>query len=374
MKNHPDVMKALAEARPAQLDPPRTPPFPFPLPDRTVTGRRHRRFRAAALIPAGALAAAAVTAVAVVAIDPGGPAPTPHGPGASVEAAQPLAASQILLTAAERSTEDAPRSGRYLVVRRESGSVITVGSGTATYEMTAKSSQETWLSRSGEEPTWVTFQKLGLTPLTPADAAAWRAAGSPEQVMIGKPLPTGELGPGSAVSTSAGPRESSSWGADLYALGDTSVSVRDLENLPTDPPALRTALLEHFHGGGGDLPTDRDQWLLAVASSLITDIPVSGPVRAAAFRLIATMPGVRSLGVVTDQRGREGQGFAFTSVNAASGPIERRFVIDLATGRALGEESRVLRPSGTTAKLKPGSLLGYSVVLEQRTTDETPPK
>ncbi|MEV4495772.1 CU044_5270 family protein [Micromonospora arborensis] len=374
MRNHPDVMKSLADARPARLDPPGTAPLPFVLADVNASAGRTRRFRAAALIPAGGLAVAAVAAVVVVAVDPGGPAPTPGGPATSAEAVRPLTASEILLTAAERSSEDASGTGRYLVVRAESGSVLTVSSGTSTYEMTTRSSDESWLSRSGREPNRVISQNLGMTPLTPADAAAWRAAGSPEQVMVGKPLPTGEFGPGSPISISGGPRRSSSSdGAGIYAFGTANISVRDLEKLPTDPATLRTALLRHFDGGGGDLPTDREQWLLSVASSLIADIPVSGPVRAAAFRLIATLPGVRSLGEVADQRGRTGQGFAFTSGSAATGSVEHRFVVDAATGRALGEESRVLRPAGTTARLEPGSLLGYSVVLEQKTTDETPP-
>lgn len=373
MRNHPDVMKALADARPAQLDPPAPAPLPFALTDVAAPARRDRGLRAAALIPAGGLAVAAVAAVAAVVIDSGGPAPAPSG--TSAEAVRPLTASQILLAAAERSSRDATGAGRYLVVRTESGSVLTVGSGTSTYEMTDRSSYETWLSRSGKEPTRVIHQDLGMTPLTPADAAAWRAAGSPQRVMVGKPLPTGETGPGSPVSVSGGPpRSSSTDGAHVHAFGATNISVRDLEKLPADPAALRTALLKHFDGGGGDLPTDRELWLLTVASGLIADIPVSGPVRAAAFRLVAALPGVRSLGVVADQRGRRGEGFAFTSVSAFTGSIERRFVIDAATGRALGEESRVLRPSGTTARLEPGSLLGYSVVLEQRTTDEAPPQ
>jgi hypothetical protein len=374
MKSQPDVMTTLADARPAQLDPPGTPPLPFAPLDVTVAAPRTRRFAATALVPAGTFAVAAVAAVTVVTINSGGSAPAPAPPGSrpSVEAARPLTVSQILLTAAERSSEEAPGAGKYLVFRTESGYVLTVGSGTATYHMTTRSSAETWLSRSGRQPNRVRFQDLGMTPLTPADAAAWRAAGSPEKVMVGKPLPNGELGPGSPVSTSAGSAEISSFaGADVYAFGSTNVSVRDLERLPTDPSALRAALLKHFDGGGSDMPTDREQWLLKVASSLITGIPVSGPVRAAAFRLIATMPGVRSLGNVTDQRGRAGQGFAFT---LAGDSIEQRFVIDSATGRALGEESYVLHPSGSTAKLEPGSLVDYTVVLEQKTTDETPPQ
>ncbi|MFD0525652.1 CU044_5270 family protein [Paractinoplanes durhamensis] len=282
-----------------------------------------------------------------------------------------MTASQILLTAAEHSSQDHPGTGKYLLFRTESGTVMTVGSGSSTYQMTDRTSNETWLSRAGTEPTRVISQDLGMTPTTPADAAAYQAAGSPAQVLVGKPLPTGKLGPGTPAGVAGGARRTSTTdGANIYALGATSISVRDLEKLPADPAALRTALLKNFDGGGSDLPTDREQWLLGVASTLIAEIPVSGPVRAAAFRLIAGLDGVRPLGVVADQHGREGQGFAFTATNAFTGSIEHRFVIDAATGRALGEESRVLQPGGTTAHFGPGSLLGYTVVLEQRVTDQ----
>ena len=368
-----DVMKTLADARPTRLDPPGTAPLPFALTEVAAPARPARRLRAAALIPAGGLAAAAVAAVVVVAIDPG--APAPGGAGTSAEAVRPPTASRILLAAAERTGREDPGAGKYLVVRTESGSVITVGTGTDTYAMTARSSNETWLSRSGTAPNRFVFQSLGMTPLTPADAAAWRAAGSPDRVPVGKPLPSGELGPAHPVSIAGGPRQSSAPdGAAVYAIGATNVTLRDLEKLPADPAALRTALLKHFNGGGGDLPTDRDEWLLSVASGLITEVPVGAPVRAAAFRLVAGLPGVRTLGEVADQRGRKGQGFAFTSVSAVGGSIEHRFVIDPATGRALGQESRVLRPAGTTARHAPGSLLYYSVVLKQWSTDATPPK
>lgn len=383
MKTRANVMQALADARPARLDPADTPPLPFGLSEMAVTERRTRRFRVATLVPAGALAAVVVGGVAVVALDSGRSAPTPPvagssgnpSSGSSGEAVRPLTTSQILLTAAERSSEDVPRSGRYLVFRTENGTVYTVRSGAAIYQMTTTTSSEAWLSRSGKDSNWMAWQTLGMTPSTSADAAAWRAAGSPDKVTVGKPLPSGKVEFGTPASIAAGPREiSTSKDSDVFAFGSTNVSVRDLEKLPTDPTALRTALLKHFDGGGSDMPTDRTQWLLTVASSLIADIPVSGPVRAAAFRLIATIPGTRSLGVVTDQRGRQGQAFAFTSTNAITGSIEHRFVIDTSTGRALAEETRVVRPGGTTAQLKPGSLVGYSVVLEQKTTDENPPK
>jgi hypothetical protein len=364
MRNHPDVMTALAAARPAQLDPSGTPPFPVPVGEPAVPARRSR---AAWLVPAGALAAVAAV-VAAVAVQKPGPAPAP---GVS----RPLSASQILLAAAEHSTADAFGSGKYLVVRSEEGWAITVGTGRAMYEMMQRTSYETWLSRSGTESNRVISTKLGMTPLTPADDTAWRAAGSPHEVLVGKPRPDGTFGPGQPVSIDPGtPQADSSDNPEVYAFGNTNVTVRDLEQLPADPAALRARLLKSYDGGGGDMPTDKQEWLLAVASDLLVDIPVSGPVRAAAFRLIATLPGVRPLGAVTDQRGRPGQGFAFTSGNATIGSVEYRFVIDAATGRALGRETRVVQPGGTTARLDPGSVRAYSVILDQRTTDETPPR
>ncbi|MFD0525653.1 hypothetical protein [Paractinoplanes durhamensis] len=61
-------MKSLADARPARLDPPGTPPLTFAL---TEMPEKSRRFRAAALIPAGGLAAAAAATVAVLVIGSG---------------------------------------------------------------------------------------------------------------------------------------------------------------------------------------------------------------------------------------------------------------------------------------------------------------
>ncbi|GIF25938.1 hypothetical protein Ate02nite_86680 [Paractinoplanes tereljensis] len=360
-------MKVLAEARPDQLDPSGTPPMPVPVWERTAPARR---FRAALLVPAGALAAVAVAVVVAVSVQK----PAGHTPDAAMPD-RPLTASQLLLTAAEHSSTDAYGSGKYLVIRTEDGSTITVGTGTATYEMTSKSSYETWFSRSGKEPNRVISTRLGMTPLTPADDAAWRAAGSPHQVLVGKPLPSGELGKGYPVSIDGGKRQVDSYDdPEIYAFGNDNVTLRDLEKLPADPAALKARLLKSFDGGGSDMPTDKQEWLLSVTSGLLVDLPVSGQVRAAGLRLIATLPGVRSLGAVTDHSGRPGQGFAFTTGNATYGSIEQRFVIDTATGRALGRETRVVKPAGTTVRLDPGSVLAYTVVLEQRTTDEAPPK
>ena len=60
------------------------------------------------------------------------------------------------------------------------------------------------------------------------------------------------------------------------------------------------------------------------------DYPVSTAVRAAAFRLLADMPGVRSLGQVTDPLGRQGVAVAIPYPRE-----ELRVIFDPATGTHL---------------------------------------
>ena len=370
-----DVLDQLAAARPARLDPPpadvegavaaivRAVPLPAPIPARS-------RRRVAVFASAGLTAAAAITGIAVVVTS--GTAPTP-GPSAGPTAVpRVLTAGQILLAAAERSGATTFGTGRYLVQRNESGVLLQIDGGTDTYAMLEKTSYATWLSRSGKDPNWASSQRLGLTPATPADAAAHQRHGSPQQVMVIKPVP-GKKGPTSPVGTGPGERfEERFDGPEVYAIGADNVTVADLEKLPTDPAKLRAELLRHFRGGGGDLPTDRDEWLLVVGSSVVTGLPVSGQVRAAAYRMIASLPGVRALGTVRDQRDRAGEAVAFTRSFGANGAIEERLIIDPKTGQGLARESRVVKPGGSTAWLEAGVLYSYELTLAVETADVLP--
>jgi hypothetical protein len=54
-------------------------------------------------------------------------------------------------------------------------------------------------------------------------------------------------------------------------------------------------------------------------------------VRAAAYRMIASLPGVRALGEVTDVLGRTGQGVARVTRDFG-GEVEQRLVMDDRTG------------------------------------------
>ncbi|SCG80776.1 hypothetical protein GA0070609_6637 [Micromonospora echinaurantiaca] len=382
MNRSPDVMDLLAKARPARLDPPphrsdQLPPAVADIVADASAAEQHvaldrlrgpRRRRVAFLGTVGA-AAATVTAVVVAVTGPGtAPRTVPDTvPGAAAPATQaPMDSSRLLLVAAERS-DSAPRSGgRYLTMQTESGRAVPVEAADGTYTMVDRSGDQYWLARSDADSSWVFGQSLGATPATPGDEAAWRRDGSPSVVRITKPKPYDlRIGPGKVYGDKVDP-------AHLFALGDRNVSQAELDALPTDPAGLRGVLLGRFDGGGGDMPTDRDEWLFTVATHVVIDLPVSNEVRAAAYRMLATLPGVRGLGAVQDMRGRPGQAIAFTPGGPGNG-LEVRLIIDPDTGQALSRELRVVQPRDSWSWLAPGALYTYDLVLVSTSTDDDPP-
>ncbi|WP_406044015.1 CU044_5270 family protein [Micromonospora sp. NBC_00898] len=329
--------------------------------------RRPRRLRVA-LVGAAVVAAAAVTAVAMA-----GPGAAPRNapdtaPDVASPATQaPMDSSRLLLVAAERSDKAPQTGGRYLTIQMESGFAVPVETADGTYTMFDKTGGQYWLARSSADSSWVISQSLGAVPATPNDEAAWRRNGSPAVIKITKPKPYDlQIAPGKVHGNTVDP-------AHLFALGDRNVSQAQLDALPTDPAALRNALLSRFDGGGSDMPTDRDQWLLTVAASVVIDLPVSNEVRAAAYRMLATLPGVRGLGVVHDMHGRPGQAVAFAQDSPGNGRFEVRLIIDPDTGQALGKEMRAVEPRGPWSWIAPGALSTYQLVLVSKNTNDNPP-
>ncbi|MFD1082320.1 CU044_5270 family protein [Micromonospora andamanensis] len=327
--------------------------------------RRPTRRRMAFLGTVGA-AAAAVTAIAVAVA---GPAVTPRDvPDAALPATRaPIDANPLLLVAAERSEEASQAGGRYLTIRSEHGVATPVTTADGTYTMFDRTGGQYWLARSDTDRSWVRTQSLGAVPAAPSDEAAWRRHGSPAVIRVTKPKPFDlRIAPGEVHGNTVDPEH-------LFALGDRNISQAQLDALPTDPAALRGALLSRFDGGGGDMPTDRDQWLTTVAAHLVIDLPVSNEVRAAAYRMLATMPGIRELGTVHDLHGRPGQAVAFMQDSPGIGRFEVRLIIDPGTGQALAEERRAVEPRGHLSWIKPGAISGYTLLLVSEATDASPP-
>lgn len=377
-----DLNDLLTRSRPAQLDPPPNRNDAHAVaaivadesPAAMHAEPRRRRTPMRVLTTAGATAVVVAVAVAGGVITSRDPAPdtSPDAGVAIGTSPAPRAGSgdagRLLLAAAERTDTAAPSGGRYLNVQSEVGVAWQVPAAGGPYTMIHKTLNQYWLARPGAGRSWVMVQSLGVTPATANDEAAWQRAGSPTTVKVPKPKPAelqttpGKL-QGNPVDT-----------AQMFAIGSRNVSLKQLNSLPTDPAALRKALLSDFDGGGGDMPTDRGQWLLGVTASLVVDLPVSDSVRAAAYRLLAELPGVRELGTVRDVRGRTGQAVAFTQDSPQVGSSEVRLIIDADTGRALAQEHRAVRPGGNWAWISPGALIGYQAVLVSKHTDDNPPK
>jgi hypothetical protein len=236
------------------------------------------------------------------------------------------------------------------------------------YQVLQKELSQYWFARSGADKSWVFVEPLGAAPATAADRAAWQAHGSPAVVHVTAPKPfdLAVANPGKRFGNVIDPQH-------LFALGDSNVSQAQLDALPTDAAGLRAALLHRYRGGGGDMPTDRNEWLFLVAGSVLMDLPVSGAVRGAAYQVLAGLPNVRALGAVQDPRGRAGQAVATTQRQGDQGTFEVRLVFDPKTGAPLAREYRAVAPAGRSAWLKPGQLSSYEVVLAPRATDDNPP-
>lgn len=122
--------------------------------------------------------------------------------------------------------------------------------------------------------------------------------------------------------------------------------------LPADPDRLKALLKRRFtNPGDTEHLTEKvtgDSWLFSVARDIILDMPVTPQVRAAAFRMIADLRTVRSVGRTRDVQGRTGIAVALDE-RTSDGLFQHRLIINPATGRALGYEKILVKPAGTNA-------------------------
>ena len=94
-----------------------------------------------------------------------------------------------------------------------------------------------------------------------------------------------------------------------FLLAGQQLSYEELQRLPADPAGLRTWLEKATRVA--KVSDDRvDEHVTRELPSLLHEVPVSKEIRTAAYRALSTMPGVRSLGKVKDERGRVGEGLS----------------------------------------------------------------
>jgi hypothetical protein len=131
------------------------------------------------------------------------------------------------------------------------------------------------------------------------------------------------------------------------------------QGLPTSPAALKQAIVRRFENGATHYFANHAAHDIATfayaAAFLQEDAPPA--VRAALFRVIEGLPGVKNLGPTTDHLGRRGLG-----VGLDQGGSRQELIFNPATSRALEEEIvAVGAPQSGNNDQPAGTVLGYTV-------------
>ncbi|MFC6881665.1 MULTISPECIES: CU044_5270 family protein [Actinomadura] len=164
-----------------------------------------------------------------------------------------------------------------------------------------------------------------------------------------------------AKKGSGGPAATMVGGGPLYNLGN-------YHTLPTDPDALLRRLQNSRYPNqvGETGPEDVFEMM-----SHILDDPSPPKLRAAVFRALPKLRGVRLRHDVADAAGRRGEAFAFVD-----GLGERvSIILEPRTYRYLGTRQEVARPrevtldGGKKITTRPGTVLGWSARLDQKIVD-----
>jgi hypothetical protein len=303
-------------------------------------------------LPGTAATVAAVAAAAVVAWNALTPEPIPRqrfvtsGP-----------AHAVLMAAAEKADRTEPK--RFWHAEGEVGQLIQRDHRGHRYTLLATFPTETWLPRDPVDGDGVHSYDMGavrLRPVSPADAREYRLDGSPQ------PNENPDPDMGIAIpDVPEGPRP------------DDRVFEGDPARLPTDPARLRTAMLTWIRDHGG-LPKDPDAWLFREAPGLLSD-PVSQPsqaLRAAVYRMLAGLPGVRNLGTVRDPLGRPALGVAMDETTRDLGTLQWQIMLSPSEDFLMASRAVVVRPGKDNSLVPAGSAQYYTVQRTAGWTD-TPP-
>lgn len=309
--------------------------------ERVRRGRGAARWSALALGLAGAAAAAAIVIAHVAPAD----MPVPHGAVAQADG------KRFLLIAAA-SVAAMPDEGAWWGSTEVHGRQFHEPGGR--YVLRESESAETWIPADPEGRTWYRQTPQGIKPATPKDEAAWVAAGSPTSWTYDKPSEKGHSG---VLRSEPGEQRTSStedWDFRILTAGKPLTKMSEVPDTPEGLKAFFAA---------------DDRTTIDTAARLLFFAPVTSETRAAAYQLLASVPGVTAVGQVTDVLGRPGQAIEYESSEFAPpnyrGATRTRLVIDPASGKPLSIEVR---------SAADGLLLTYIAVQDSRWADSNPLK
>ena len=266
------------------------------------------------------------------------------------------------------------------------GNYIRVGPPGDSYVILEKTLREDWVARSPalESDTYARALSVGFA--SAADRAAWRRDGSPSSWGYGQDLtfadPDGLSSGGTEkITTARGP---------LMNLFGGTGGVDPTKGQPASPARLKKILLRGYSraDSGGQSPAS---WIFQMAPRLF-ELPTTAAVRAGLYQLLASLPGVTSLGTVRDAGGQQGVAVALSSHVARCGGeyklgldnplrlfpdcvVQQRIVIDPQTGEPLAQELRYLELPVGQKWSAPGGLFSYELFSPGRwTRAKLPPR
>ncbi|RBQ18870.1 hypothetical protein DP939_16840 [Spongiactinospora rosea] len=292
-----------------------------------------------------AAAAAAVAVIAPVMLSGGTISISPR-PGTSASATAGPTARQILLAAAV-AVEKAPASGDYWRTATVHRWMLT--DPTRSYVLEGGRSHELWRAKRPDLKYWRIWQDLGIKPATPQDEAAWRAAGAPTSWRYPEDMKTENLFSvpyGGLLEAAPGERTaerlSGKWQGSAGDLAGEDMTWEKVRAIPSDPGGLRSYLEERIArldltGSGMDAQEARANILLRDCVGVISDLPASPEVRAAAYRILASLPAIRAEGETADPLGRRGQTLTYQEEIEPGLFTRVQLVVDPGTGLLLAE-------------------------------------
>lgn len=327
---------------------------------------RHRRFWYGLGLP---LVAGAAALTVFAASSPAGP---PRGSAARTRAsnpavahptesarAYPVASARAILLAASASAASNIgdlSTGKYWRTQTVGMNLMLTGTAAHPYEMAFWSTGDQWYAQAPGQQSWFTGHDLGAKPATAADATAWRAAGSPRSWITSVAVSMAAAAPVTSAQQLNG---------DVgYAVGDgTWLTAAQFRAFPADPVKLKALMIRYIYQDYSKVPgtgmPPLTESLLSEAVNLLQD-PVTPPVRSAIYRVLAGLPGVRSLGPMRDPLGRSGYGIEIGSAEMAGGTYEADeagdnavAIISPATGALLATEVLAITPGQTILRSYP---------------------
>ena len=361
---------------------------------------------------AGAPAVAAVAVTAAVLITgcssaPAAPKPAkpvhltvfqpPSGVLGSASKDAAAARKALLAIAGAAAKAAAPAAGRYWVTPAVAGNFVEVGTPKNHYLVLEKVATQTWAASAASDGSPSVEQPLGVQLASAADQAAWHRAGSPAQWSdaaqdTGLADPQGYANSGRLAPLSAGPGKqvvsTVNSGGPPFAVGNELLSLAQLRALPADPATLKAMLLQVWNSGYGDA-----QAYLFEAMPPILRMPVTPAVRSALYQMLAGLPGMQSLGEVTDAAGQRGVAVAYTTKYTGCGgvldlggtgaagfqttfaycTVQQILVMNPATGLPLAEELRYAKLPPGQSWSAPDGLFSYEIYTAGRWTNASPP-